>query len=305
MLRRGAAQYTLQMQTLVLALLLLAVLSVLSKAVRSALEGAFERRPWLILLAPVVFAGLFGALAARAGAVWQPLALLALVYTGVPVLLAWAQRGARAKPASAVDFAILLLLWLPLEFAAGERWAPRHAQGFLHSAAYGIAILMALAIFAGFRRAPGMKYNLPRARDLRYALAGYAITAPVLAMLGIALGFIPWPHAPANTEPGFMTGRFLVIFAATGLPEEILFRSLIQNFLMLRFGATNGVLALSSLIFGCAHLNNGPQAAPNWRYMILAAIAGFAYGKVFQKSSSVVSPAVFHALVDATKHFFF
>ncbi len=294
------------MQTLVLALLLLAVLSVLSKTVRAALERAFERRPWLILLAPVLFASVFGALAARAGAVWRPLALLALVYTGVPVLLAWTQRKAPAKSPSAMDFVILLMLWLPLEFAAGERWVPRHAQGFLHSVAYGIAILLALAIFAGFRRAPGMKYNLPRgARDLRYTLAGFAITAPVLAVLGIALGFIPWPHAPANTAPGFLIGRFLVIFAATGLPEEILFRSLIQNFLMLRFGATNGVLAVSSLIFGCAHLNNGPQAAPNWRYMILAAIAGFAYGKVFQKSSSVLSPAAFHAMVDATKHFFF
>lgn len=294
------------MQTLVLALLLLAVLSVLTKAVRSSIERAFERRPWLILLAPVLFASVFGALAARAGAVWQPLALLALVYTGAPVLLAWAPRGARTKAPSAADFAILLMLWLPLEFATGERWVPRHAQGFLHSAAYGIAILLALTIFAGFRRAPGMKYNLPRGlADLKYTLAGYAITAPVLAILGIALGFIPWPHAPANTAPGFMTGRFLVIFAATGLPEEILFRSLIQNFLMLRFGATNGVLAVSSLIFGCAHLNNGPLAAPNWRYMILAAIAGFAYGKVFQKSSSVLSSAAFHAMVDATKHFFF
>lgn len=294
------------MQTLVFALLLLAVLGLLSQTVRSALGRAFERRPWLILPVPVLLAAVFGALAARAGAVWRPLALLALAYTGAPVLVAWRHRGKPMKTPSAGDFAILLMLWLPLEFAAGERWVPRPAQGFLHSAAYGIAILLALAIFAGFRAAPGMKYNLPgTVRDLKYTLAGYALTAPVLAVTGIALGFIPWPHAPANAAPGFMIGRFLVIFAATGLPEEILFRSLIQNFLMLRFGAGNGVLLVSSLIFGCAHLNNGPQAAPNWRYMILAAIAGFAYGKVFQKSSSVLSPAAFHAMVDATKHYFF
>jgi membrane protease YdiL (CAAX protease family) len=294
------------MQIPVLALLLLAVLSVLSKTVCSSLQRVFERRAWLILLAPLLFAGLFAAVAARAGAVWQPLALLALVYTGAPVLVAWAQRGARGRAPSAADFAILLMLWLPLEFAAGERWVPRQAQGFLHSVAYGIAILLALAIFAGFRRTPGMKCNLPcGAIDLKYVLAGYAIAAPVLAVLGIALGFITWPHAPVNTAPGFLAGRFLVIFAATGLPEEILFRSLVQNFLMLRFGATNGVLAVSSLIFGCAHLNNGPAAALNWRYMVLASVAGFAFGKVFQKSSSVLSPAALHAMVDATKHFFF
>lgn len=295
------------MQPLVLALLLLAVLSLLSRTARSALARAFDRRPWLILLAPLVFAAVIGTLAARAGAVWPPLALLALVYSGAPVLVAWQQRRAHIKAPSAGDFAILLMLWLPLEFAAGGRWVPRPAQGFLHSAAYGMAILLALAIFAGFRAAPGMKYNLPRgARDLKYMLAAYAVTAPLLAVLGIALGFIPWPHAPAShMTPGFMAVRFLVIFAATGLPEEILFRSLVQNFLMLRFGASNGVLLVSSLIFGCAHLNNGPQAAPNWRYMILASIAGFACGKVFQKSSSVLAPATLHAMVDATKHFFF
>ncbi len=45
--------------------------------------------------------------------------------------------------------------------------------------------------------------------------------------------------------------------------------------------------------------------APNWRYAILAAVAGFAYGKVFEKSSSVLAPALLHAMVDWTKHYFF
>ena len=98
---------------------------------------------------------------------------------------------------------------------------------------------------------------------------------------------------------------FLVIFAGTALPEEILFRSLIQNWLMQRYGFTTRMLLVSGFIFGCAHLDNGPQPLPNWRYMILATIAGIAYGKVFQKSSSVFSSVTFHALVDATKHVFF
>ncbi len=61
----------------------------------------------------------------------------------------------------------------------------------------------------------------------------------------------------------------------------------------------------ASLVFGCAHLDNGPQPLPNWRYMIVATIAGLAYGRVFQKSSSVVSSALLHMMVDWTKHFFF
>ena len=102
-----------------------------------------------------------------------------------------------------------------------------------------------------------------------------------------------------------MTSAAAIIFCATALPEEILFRSMIQNLMMQRFGATNRTLVAASIIFGAAHLDNGPQAVPNWRYMILATIAGFAYGKVFQRSTSVLASTGFHALVDWTKHFFF
>jgi membrane protease YdiL (CAAX protease family) len=92
---------------------------------------------------------------------------------------------------------------------------------------------------------------------------------------------------------------------ATALPEEILFRALIQNVILQRLGPTNLALLLAAVIFGCAHLNNGPGPLPNWRYAILATIAGFAYGKVFQKSSSVFSSAILHTLINTSKHLFF
>jgi len=150
-----------------------------------------------------------------------------------------------------------------------------------------------------------MKYNPPRdRRDLWLPLAGFALAAPVLAVVGIAIGFIPMPHLPASAG-GRMASAAGIIFAGTALPEEILFRALIQNLLMQRFGASARTLIVASLIFGAAHLDNGPQALPNWRYMILATIAGYAYGKVFQKASTVLSSALLHMLVDWTKHFFF
>ena len=39
--------------------------------------------------------------------------------------------------------------------------------------------------------------------------------------------------------------------------------------------------------------------------MILATIAGVAYGKAFQKSASVFSSVTCHALVDTVKHVLF
>ena len=230
---------------------------------------------------------------------------MVLIYTLAPTACAYAQGAGSPKTPGIVDFLAIVLLWLPLEFAAGAQFVPRAAQGFLHSVAYGIAILLGLVLFLGFRSFPGMKYKFPSGRrDWVLPLIGFAVVAPVLVLVGIAIGFIPMAHLP--TQPGAkMAAAIGIIFAGTALPEEILFRSLIQNLLMLRFGAGWRTLFVASVIFGAAHLDNGPQAVPNWRYMIEATIAGVAYGRVFQKASSVTSSAMLHMMVDWTKHFFF
>lgn len=288
----------LPMHTLVLVLLLLAILSFLFSSVRNrASHAAF------LLAVPAALTLLFSGLAWAAHAFSIPLALLVLAYAFAPALAAYFQ-GPGGKP-TWLDFVIILMLWLPLEFSAGQHLIPKPAQGFLHSVAYGMAILLALTIFLGFRALPGMKFNLPAARDLGYGVLAFLAAAPILAAGGRLLDFIPPFHAPAHPSPGAIALTFGAIFAGTALPEEILFRSLIQNWLMQRFGFTNRTLLAAAFIFGCAHLDNGPQALPNWRYMILATIAGIAYGKAFQKSSSVFSSVTCHALVDATKHLFF
>ncbi len=265
-----------------------------------------EAPPPLLFAAPVALTVLFSALAAASSAFSLKLALLVLLYTFAPALAAFVQspRPGRDRP-TWLDFAIILMLWFPLEFSAGGSLIPKPAQGFLHSVAYGISIILALVIFVGFRALSGMKYNVPRARDLAYGAAGFLIAAPILIAAARLLHFIPPFHAPAHPTARGIGRTFAVIFVGTALPEEILFRSLIQNWLMQRYGFTTLMLLVSAFIFGCAHLDNGPQTLPNWRYMILATIAGIAYGKAFQKSSSVFSSVACHALVDATKHVFF
>jgi membrane protease YdiL (CAAX protease family) len=285
------------MQVLLLTLLLAAVLALLAERTRRELQAAFERRRALVWLLPPLLTGYFLLASQCAGPISWPLIAIVLAYTAAPVACAYW---------GASDFLTIALLWLPLEFPAPvAQLIAKHAQGFLHSVAYGVAILLGVVLFACFRGAAGMKYNLPRGwQDLRLPLIAFAMTAPVLAVVGVAIGFIPLPHGPTATA-GRMASAAGIIFAATALPEEILFRSMIQNFLMQRFGSGTRMLVAASLIFGAAHLDNGPQALPNWRYMILATIAGFAYGKVFQRSSTVLSSALLHTMVDWTKHFFF
>ncbi|HWB87097.1 MAG TPA: type II CAAX endopeptidase family protein [Bryobacteraceae bacterium] len=293
------------MQTAILVLLAAAILAWLCSSVRRRAQATLRAAPLLVWGAPAILTALFCGVAIASGAFRAQLALTVAIYLAAPTLCVAVQgTGSAARPGF-LDFLAIVLLWLPLEFAAGAPLVPRASQGFLHSVTYGIAILLALVLFLGFRAFPGLKYNLPRAaRDYWLPLAAFAVLAPVLAMLGYLIGFIPLPHVPTQAG-GRMGAAVVVVFLGTALPEEILFRSLIQNLLMLRFGTGTRMLLLASLIFGCAHLDNGPQALPNWRYMILATIAGVAYGKVFQKASTVLSSAGLHMLVDWTKHFFF
>ena len=293
------------MQTTVLALLLAAVLALLLAPVQKRLQLLLHRAPQAICAVPLLMAAIFAGSAALAGVLSGSLVLMVLAYAAAPVLCIYLQGPGPVQRPAVLDFSAILLLWLPLEFGAGQNLVPRPAQGFLHSVGYGIAILLGLLLFLCFRAFPGMKYNPPRnARDWWLPLIGFAAVAPVLAVVGIAIGFIPAPHLPTRSAAS-MAAAVGLIFAGTALPEEILFRALIQNLLMLRFGSGWRTLLVASVIFGAAHLDNGPQAVPNWRYAIEATIAGVAYGRVFQKASSVTSSAMLHTMVDWTKHFFF
>jgi membrane protease YdiL (CAAX protease family) len=285
------------MQIAFLGVLLAAILALFCARIQGGLTAHLQQHRPLVWALPFVLTAYFLAASAAAGEVSWELILIVLAYTCAPVACAWW---------GASDFLTIAFLWLPLEFPAGAgRLIAKHAQGFLHSVAYGIAILLGVIVFACFRGIGGMKINWPREwADVRRAVIGFALTAPILAAVGIAIGFIPMPHW-SSAPAGRMAAAAGIIFAGTALPEEILFRAMIQNLLMQRFGSSARTLVVAALIFGAAHLDNGPQALPNWRYFILASIAGFAYGRVFQRSSSVMASALFHMMVDWTKHFYF
>jgi len=283
-------------------LLLINILVLLWPGLQARLR-ACAKRPAAVLAGPLLLSAVFSLAAWNAGAGSPALALLVLVYTLAPTICILLPRRAAELPRLA-DFAAVLLLWLPLEFAAGATLVPKPAQGYLHTVAYGISILLALWLFLVCRGLKGMKYNLPRRRqDFLNPLLGFTVVAPILIGLGLLFHFVAHPHAPHFPWPK-IGARYLAIFCGTALPEEILFRGLIQNLLMQRFGASNWTLAAAGLIFGCAHLDNGPQPLPNWRYLILATIAGIVFGRVFQKSSSILSSASLHALVNTVKYAF-
>jgi membrane protease YdiL (CAAX protease family) len=282
-----------------LALILLLLCEPVQKAIRPLLD-----RPAAVLIAAAALASIFCAAAAWYAALGWTLAALVFAYTLAPAALVLAPPRAGGSARTA-DLAAILALWLPLEFAVGAALISRPVQGILHAIAYGIAVILALLLFLGYRCLPGMKYNPPRRlSDLGIALAGFLSAAVVLIPVGIAVGFLGPAHAP-TAGAAAMALRVALIFAGTALPEEILFRSLIQNWLVHRLGSSNSTIGLAALIFGLSHLNNGPAAAPNWRYALVATLAGFIFGKVFQRSTTILASAFVHTGVNAVKSFFF
>lgn len=128
--------------------------------------------------------------------------------------------------------------------------------------------------------------------------------------LGVALGFIhPHPTAAlAHAQDFGPLLNFLFLFAGiyltVAIPEELLFRGFLQNLLTrtIRKGPSGlyGLL-IASVVFGAAHLHHAPR--PNWRYAILATLAGVFYGNVYRTRRRLCASALTHALVDTIWHF--
>jgi uncharacterized protein len=200
------------------------------------------------------------------------------------------------------DVLVILALWLPLDF----RWM-RDVWGWpSHSLAYSmnslLATSLAVFLFVCVRRLEDVGYRCHfERRDGWIALRNFLLFAPLAIPIGLLTGFI--------TSSGRQVFGWHVLLSALGIffliaiPEELLFRGIIQNFLEKTLRKPELALIGTSLIFGAAHLNNGP--APDWRYFVLASLAGLFYGNAYQRTNGLLAPAIVHTLVDTVWRAFF
>ena len=122
--------------------------------------------------------------------------------------------------------------------------------------------------------------------------------------LGLALHFIH-PHF-STASFGQFPLQFFGIYFTIAIPEELLFRGILQNLLcrsIRRGHADMYGLLIAALIFGASHLHHAP--VPNWRYAILATLAGVFYGYTYRNRQRISASALTHALVDTAWHFWF
>jgi membrane protease YdiL (CAAX protease family) len=132
-----------------------------------------------------------------------------------------------------------------------------------------------------------------RVSDFAIGLREFAFYAPVALGLGFALGFLHFHRIAGN--PAWVGASWLFTLFFVALPEEIFFRGILLQ-LLERKMATRAALLLSSAIFGLAHFNK--RAVFNWRYVILAAIAGVFYGRSYLVNRRILSAGITHATVD-------
>jgi membrane protease YdiL (CAAX protease family) len=189
------------------------------------------------------------------------------------------------------DVLTLAVVGLPIEFNWFYAAFPHHGLNSLPKLLMVDAALYALLVA---RPLENVGYDFrPRPRDLLIGLRELLFFAPIVITLGIALHFITphggLPHASAAAS------ALLITFFFVAIPEELFFRGLLQNMLEARLGRTRS-LVIAAAIFGLSHYNKpGPF---NWRYVLLATIAGVFYGRAWRDRQRLLTSAITHTLVD-------
>lgn len=134
----------------------------------------------------------------------------------------------------------------------------------------------------------------PRLSDITIGLREFLYFAPIAIALGLALSFLHIHRTPGS-PPAFAAGWLFTMFFVA-MPEELFFRGLMLNMLERKIG-TGRALVVTSMLFGLAHFNKR-AAYFNWRYVILAAIAGVFYGRAWLTRRRLLSSSITHATVD-------
>jgi len=228
-------------------------------------------------------AGVFG---------WGWLALYALAPVAIALLLGHAARVDRGQRGNWRDFLVLAGLGLAVDLRWFEGAWPPHLDLFnkillLDAGIYGFVLI---------RELDGTGFNLRlRWKDVGIGLRETAWCTPLALALGLSLGFLHlhgvWPGI------GPIAGAWLFTFFFIAVPEELFFRGWLQNLLEKRLGRY-GALCATACLFGLAHFNKRALDF-NWRYVLLAALAGIFYGRAWRQERRVGASAVTHATVDA------
>ena len=222
---------------------------------------------------------------------WTWFALYALLPVAIAGLLL---RAAAADPEQRGDWRdafILLLLGLAVDL----RWFDSAWPAGLRALNELFLVDAGLYGFQAIRQLRGVGFDFHlQWSDWKTGLRELIFFTPIVIALGLALGFIH-PH---RNLPGIGNAllRWILIFFFTAVPEELFFRGWVQNLLEPRVGRRMA-LVIASILFGLSHFNKR-SAHFNWRYVLLATIAGIFYGRAWREQRRIPASTITHASVD-------
>jgi len=219
------------------------------------------------------------------------LLLYLLLPIAVASLLALAAKLDPQRRGHVLDFLVLFTLGLAVDL----RW---FEQAWPHALVAMNKVLLLDAGLYGFlviRQLDGVGLDLRWQRaDWKIGLRELFIYMPIAITLGLAIGFLHW-HGHVN-RPWLLPGIWIFTYLLIALPEEIFFRGWMQNLLERRIGRTPALI-VTAILFGLSHFNKR-TAYFNWRYVLLAAIAGIFYGRAWRSERRIAASSVTHACVD-------
>lgn len=217
------------------------------------------------------------------------------VYALLPVIVAWLlSQAKRADPEQRGTWRDALIL-LTLGLAVDLRWFDSAWPKGTEALGKLLLVDAGLYGFVAIRQLEGTGFDLRlRWSDWKTGLRELALFAPVVLALGLALGFIH-PHANMPSLMDVLL-RWVGIFLFVAIPEELFFRAWVQNLLERRVGRL-AALVVASALFGLSHFNKR-SAHFNWRYVLLATIAGIFYGRAWREGRRVPASTITHTFVD-------
>jgi membrane protease YdiL (CAAX protease family) len=227
---------------------------------------------------------------------------IASVCTLIFVPLALAASAERRPPGAWQDFAIIAATWAAVKFLPVRWLCPFPGEKLSHVFTVLLMVDVGIAVFLMMRRINGIGYSIARGSKWGLMIGGSFLTFAAIAIpLGLADHFVE--VAPQWSSAASLPFTALGILLLTAWPEEFLFRGLLQNILSPVTGSDVTAWCAASVLFGLAHITN--SHFPNWRYDLLATIAGFFYGWTWKKTGSIFASALVHATVDTLWHFLF
>jgi uncharacterized protein len=250
------------------------------------------------LLSPALLCVPYVLVAAAAGTFhWEWCTLYAALPVCIAILLGQAAELDPAPRGNWRDFLILGVLGLSVDLRWFESAWPAHLAVFnkillLDAGIYGFLLIRKLEGAGPGRTSFDLRL---RPLDLAIGLREAAFYTPIALFLGLGLGFLHLHRAWPGLSP--IAGAWIFTFFFIAVPEELFFRGWLQNLLELRLGRTPALL-LTSALFGLAHFNKRAVHF-NWRYVLLAALAGIFYGRAWRRNRRVGASAVTHATVDS------